>query len=38
MVKILNIALRGKTISCNYLPEDRTLKGHIEVNTDNDFY
>ncbi|MCH5299013.1 MAG: hypothetical protein J1E96_04535 [Ruminococcus sp.] len=34
MVKIFNIALRGKTISCDYLPEDSTLKGHIEVNTE----
>lgn len=36
MVKIFNIELHGKTIGCDYLPEDSTSKGHIEVNTETE--
>lgn len=32
MVKIYNIELNGNIISCDYLPEDSKLQGHIEVN------
>lgn len=32
MVKLFNIQLQGKVISCDYLPEDSKLQGHIEVN------
>ena len=35
MVKLFNIQLQGKFISCDYLPEDSKLCGHIEVNIIN---
>ena len=36
MVKLFNIQLQGKVISCDYTPENSELAGHIEIDTNSE--